>query len=178
MESGISTNQKNNRGRVALNEAVRYNNLDVVDFLVSNGADVQNLDSKERSIAYDLIGSYNQNRTELFEEKYTALTKAGFDFDKPTSDGDNLYHLAIEFDKYDLLSWIQGLDMDINQTNKAGETPLHLAVLKSTNTELLHLLIKMGADTSVKTEFGESVYELAMENEQLTNDDLNFLKTK
>jgi hypothetical protein len=36
----------------------------------------------------------------------------------------------------------------------------------------------MGADTSVKTEFGESVYELAMENEQLTNDDLNFLKTK
>jgi ankyrin repeat protein len=178
MESGVSANQKNTRGRVALNEAVRYNNLDVVNFLISNGSDVQNLDSKERSIAYDLIGSYNSSREKLFEEKYTVLKKAGFDFDKPTSDGDNLYHLAIEFDKYDLLSWIQGLNIDINHTNMAGETPLHLAVLKSTNTELLHQLIQMGADTSIKTEFGESVYELAMENEQLTKDDLNFLKTK
>ncbi len=178
MESGVSANQKNKRGRVALNEAVRYNNIGVVNFLISNGGNVQNLDSKERSIAYDLIESYNSNRVALFEEKYKALKKAGFDFNKPTSDGDNLYHLAIEFDKYDLLSWIQGLNIDINHCNNAGETPLHLAVLKSTNTELLHLLIKMGADTSIKTEFGESVYDLALENEQLTNDDLNFLKTK
>ncbi len=178
MKAGVSVNQKNNRGRVALNDAVRYNNLVVVNFLISNGADVQNLDSKERSIVYDLIGSYNSSRAKLFEEKYTTLKKAGFDFDIPTKDGDNLYHLAIEYDKYDLLSWIQSLNMDINLPNKAGETPLHLAVLKSTNTELLHRLIQMGADTSIKTEFGESVYELAMENEQLTNDDLNFLKTK
>ena len=46
------------------------------------------------------------------------------------------------------------------------------------NDELIKLLIRFGADKTIKTDFDESSYELALENELLKKNatDINFLK--
>ena len=67
---------------------------------------------------------------------------------------------------------------DINAKNSEGMTVLHLIANKARNNKKLKQLIALGADKTVTTEFGESAYELASENEilQKKNIDINFLK--
>lgn len=48
-------------------------------------------------------------------------------------------------------------DIDINNQNKNGETPLHLAA-KSGDVELLkYLILKCNADVNIKNNLGDSV---------------------
>ena len=82
-------------------------------------------------------------------------------------------------DKNDLglLKKVQAFGADINAKDKQGNTVLHYAAMKSTDTDILKYLIANGADTNATTEFGETAYELAQENELLgkTNVNLDFL---
>ena len=66
----------------------------------------------------------------------------------------------------------------VNQKNDEGLTPLHIAAMKAKDTDILKFLIAQGADKALKTEFDESVYDLAKENEllQKQNVELNFLQ--
>jgi ankyrin repeat protein len=67
------------------------------------------------------------------------------------------------------------LGAEINHLDKKGLSPLMLSAMTSENTILIERLIELGADISVLTEFGESAYDLAQENEFLSNEDLLFL---
>ena len=69
-------------------------------------------------------------------------------------------------------------DQEINLKNDNGLTPLHLAAMKSKDNKVLKTLIESGADTALLTDFDESVYDLAKENEFLIANKVNieFLK--
>jgi ankyrin repeat protein len=73
---------------------------------------------------------------------------------------------------------VESLGVDVNQQNKEGISPLHIAAMKAKNTKILKYLLSIGADKSQKTAFEESVYDLASENEVLQQEkiDLTFLK--
>ena len=79
-----------------------------------------------------------------------------------------------------LLKRLEGLDIDINKKNDEGNTPLHLAAMSTGNADILTYLISRGGDVTVKTDFEETVYDLAKENELLQQQkiDLDFLKAK
>lgn len=66
----------------------------------------------------------------------------------------------------------------MNSKNKEGITPLHLAVMKAKDTSIINYLLSIGADKTAKTDFDESVYDLASENELLKKQkvNINFLK--
>ena len=93
-------------------------------------------------------------------------------------DGSNAYHIAIAKNDTALLEKVSTFGADINQKNKEGYTPLHRAAMLSADDTLMKSLLTMGADKSVQTEFGETAYELAAENESFkkNNVNLNFLK--
>ena len=87
--------------------------------------------------------------------------------------GETVLHLAIEKNNIMLLEKLLNLGLDINSKDNNGITPLHLAVMKAENMSVIEFLIKNGADKNLKTLFGETAFDLALENEILNNLNIN-----
>ena len=70
------------------------------------------------------------------------------------------------------------MGLDINAKNNEQLSSLHLAAMKAKDSEMLKYLLKMGAEKTQKSEFGETAYDLALENEFLQKNKINldFLK--
>ncbi|UWX55848.1 ankyrin repeat domain-containing protein [Maribacter litopenaei] len=167
-----------NKGRNALMMAVERNSTEVVDFLLESGADVNALDTDGNSVAYYVIQNYNPQNTAQFEEKWNVLQEAGLKMTGKQGNGNTLFHLAAKANNLALLKRLEDLEIDVNQKNEDGITALHFAAMSSDNEDMLKYLISMGADVSAKTEFEETPYDLASENELLQkhNVTLDFLK--
>lgn len=172
----INTTDKNGRSALAL--AVNGNTPEVVDFLIQKGADINTLDTKGNSLAYYLLNNFNEKSPEKFESKLKLLQAKGLDLGTSQHNGNSLLHLAAKEGNMALLQRLEEFHLDINQKNKEGNTALHLAAMTTHNDAMLKYLIAKGADRTVKTDFDETVYDLASENELLKQQKiaLEFLK--
>jgi len=97
------------------------------------------------------------------------------------SKGNNLFHLAAEAQNIKSVSLLIKYKLEkINILNNDGLSPLHIACMKGKDDQLIKYLISIGADKEIKTEFGETAFDLAKENELLINSniDIKFLKTQ
>lgn len=92
--------------------------------------------------------------------------------------GNTDFHLAALRNDYEVLKYLTHNSSNIDAKNKEGYTPLHLVAMKAEKLELLQLMVDAGANKGVETEFGETAYDLAKENEKINGDlnNLNFLK--
>lgn len=171
-------NALNKKRQSPLMTAVQRNTPEVVDFLISKGADINLSDKEGHTLSYYLVQSYNPKKMESFINKATLLSKKGFDFTKPQKDGSSLYHLALDNGDTSLLKWIHSKGVEVNTKDKNGLTPLQKAAMTAKDTKVLKYLLSIGADKSIKTDFDETVYALASENELLkkNNVDIQFLK--
>ncbi|NQX82109.1 MAG: ankyrin repeat domain-containing protein [Flavobacteriaceae bacterium] len=170
-------NHINNKGKSALTNSIS-NNSEIISFLLDNKADINIVDSKGNNLCYYLIKSFRaKNKTE-FDNKMKLLIDNGLDFIKPQKNGNTLYHLAIEKNNIDLLKMISSFKIDINTKNKDGITPLHKAIMTAKDDKIIKYLLSLNADISIKTDFDETVYDLAKENELLKQNkiDISFLK--
>ena len=68
------------------------------------------------------------------------------------------------------------MGIKINDKDENGYTALHKSAMTAKDVKTLKLLIQKGAKKKIKTELDETAYDLAMENEILKNQNLNFLK--
>lgn len=171
-------NAKNNKGETALSLAVANNTPEVVAFLIGKNADVKVLDNNGNHLGYYLLQSYNSKNIDVFENKLSLLQSKGLDITLAQKDGNTLYHLALNNNDLELLKRVQPFKIDVNAKNNEGLTPLHIAAMKASDTEVLKYLISMGADKKITTDFEETVYDLASENELLSqkNISIEFLK--
>lgn len=171
-------NQVNKDGQSALSMALSRNSAEVCQFLIDQGANVNVLDKEGNSLAYYLIDSYRFNKTMEFDSKLQLLQQNGFEFPPHEGKGHTLYHLAVEKNDLNLVKRLNSFNLDVNTKNDDGITALHLAAMKAHNDEIMSYLISKGADKTILTDFEESVYDLASENEllQQNNIDLSFLK--
>ncbi|MEX6690568.1 ankyrin repeat domain-containing protein [Danxiaibacter flavus] len=182
-------NQVNKKGVSALDMAVRGNSADVVALLIGKGAGMNAVDADGNNLAYYLIQSYNPQafergaanggtRADDFGLKLKLLQDKGFNFTAPQKDGNTLYHLAVTKNDLSLLKRIEKLNVDVNAKNKEGLTPLHKAAMVSRDNEILKYLLSIGAQKEATTEFKETAYELAKENESFSknNVSVDFLK--
>ena len=158
--------------------AVKKNHPEVVDYLLEQGADIMHADKDGNNIMVYLMESFNDKDVTGFTRKVDLLKEAGLAFHKAQANGNTLYHLAAGKDSIVLLEWVSATGADINLTNREGYSPLHLAAMTAANPEILKYMISQGADKSEKTPFEETVYDLAAENEKLTEAraSLEFLK--
>jgi ankyrin repeat protein len=173
-------NVQDEKGRSALAMAVSRSTPEVVGLLLENGADSATADKKGNTLAYYLMQSYDAKKPEDFEAKWKLLNKVGLSMSDTQHDGNSLLHLAAKDNDMPLLQRLEEFDIDINQKNDEGNTPLHLAAMSAENTEILKYLIAQGADVALKTDFEETVYDLAKENELLQKEmtALEFLQPK
>jgi ankyrin repeat protein len=75
-----------------------------------------------------------------------------------------------------LLKRLMKFKIPINSKNEEGYTALHIAAMKTDNALTLKYLLSQGANKTIKTEFEETVFDLASENELLQKQDLKFLQ--
>ncbi|WP_405415461.1 ankyrin repeat domain-containing protein [Maribacter sp. Asnod1-A12] len=171
-------NAANNSRETALMLATHSNKADVVEFLISKGADINAQDSAGNTAAYFLADSYNKRNAKAFDAKLALLKSKGLKFNTVQGEGNTLFHVAAKKNNLELLKKVSDFNIDVNAKNDEGLTALHVAAMKAENDKLLKFLLAKGADAKSTTEFEETVYDLASENEllQKENTSLNFLK--
>lgn len=174
-------NAVNNKGETALTAAVNSASPAMVAFLLSKGATVKVEDKAGYNLAFYLVQSYKPAagaKDDDFTQKMNLLSNKGLNIAAPQKDGSTLYHAAVAKGDLMLLKKLADLKIDVNAKNKEGLTALHRAALIAKNDEILKYLLTIGADKSIKTEFDETAYDLAVENEFLTKNNIavTFLK--
>ncbi len=168
-------NQINNNGQSALTKAIS-NTPEVISFLLKKGADVHVVDTKGNNLVYHLFKTFDVDNQEAFNQKLKTLSNQGLNIEAVQKNGNTLFHLAVNSNSLDLLKYVNALGINVNTKNKDGVTPLHIAAMKAKNIKILKYLVSINADKGIKTDFDESVYDLAVENELLNKKDINFLK--
>ncbi|APG64828.1 hypothetical protein LPB136_05390 [Tenacibaculum todarodis] len=168
-------NHVNKNGQSALTKALR-NNVNIVEFLLKKGADVSIIDSKGNNLGYYVFNTFNPKNEKEFQQKVNLLKAKGLQVDKPQKNGNTLFHLAVEKQSLAMLKYIEKYKININAKNSEGLTALQKAVMTAKNDVIIKYLITKGADKAVKTDFEETLFDLAKENEALKNKDINFLK--
>jgi ankyrin repeat protein len=150
----------------------------MVAFLIKNNADTSIIDKKGNNLAYYLVNSYSNKNVNNFKEKLKLLKSKGVFMKAKQAEGNTLYHIAVLKGNLNLIKQLDSFDININTKNDEGMTALHLAAMKAEDDLIIKHLISQGADPKIRTEFNESVFDLASENEILENKNipLNFLK--
>ena len=171
-------NTVNKKGVSALAMAVQNNTPEIVLALLNNGADTKLTNADGLNLAYYLIESFDKTNKEDFEAKYKVLKQSGFDITVPQKNGNTLYHLAVAKNDLNLIQMIKPYGIDVNAQNSEGMTALHKAAMVAKDTEILNYLLNIGADKTVRTNYKESAFDLASENEYLSKNKVNldFLK--
>lgn len=189
LSTSKNVNLQNLKGESALTNAVRYGSPEAVNLLLAKGADVNVKDKNGDNLGVYLVQSYRPQmmgrgqeganaKQDPFTAKVKLLQDKGLNLATPQKDGNTLYHVAIIKNDLNLLKKIADLNVDINAKNKDGLTVLHKAAMVAKDDTILKYLISSGAKKEVTTEFDESAYALAKENESLTknNVSVDFLK--
>jgi ankyrin repeat protein len=182
-------NAKNAKGESALTNAVLSGTPKAVETLLNNGADAKIINKEGNNLGVYLVQSYRQqmnrgpesgngSKEDPFATKIKLLQDKGLDLTAPQKDGSTLYHFALLKNDLSLLQKLADLKIDVNAKNKEGLTALHKAAMISKDDVILKYLISIGAKNDLKTEFDETAYALAKENETLTKNNVSveFLK--
>ncbi|MCZ8228200.1 ankyrin repeat domain-containing protein [Flavobacterium sp.] len=186
-----NTNAQNSKKETALTFAVKSGTPEAITQLLNHGADIAVTDKDGNNLGYYLIQSYrpqmgagrgpegtNTPKEDPFEAKIKILQDKGLRLSSPQKDGNTLYHLAVIKNDLNLLKKLAYLKIALNAKNNDGLTALHKAAMTTKDDTILKYLVSIGAQKESKTDFDETPYALAKENETLTKNktDLEFLK--
>lgn len=157
LAAGAQINQRNLEGKTALHIAV---DLDVVDFLVSHGAD---LEARDHSGATPLMLSCSK------PDRAALLLTLGARPDTRDFAGRTLLHQALHgYNGRDHLQavWGLGVELNPNQTDYAGNTVLHELVSRKASQDWdirksFEFLLGRGVDPDAVNHAGETVLHLA-----------------
>jgi ankyrin repeat protein len=143
-----------------------------LDFFTSNGDDLLNIKDSEGNSPCLIAVSNNEIAVINYLFKKSGIKQMVNEL------GENALHLAAKRNDLSVLKEVLELRLDLNSKRSDGLTALHIAAMKANDDLLLKLLIKAGADKHILTEFKESAFDLASENEvlQSKNIPLIFLK--
>lgn len=177
-------NAINNKGETALAMAVKSSTAEVVSLLLDQGANVHAVSDNGYNLAYYLVEGYRTPRPgagaqqDDFSDKLKVLQQKGLDLAAPQKDGNTLYHMAVVKNDLALLQKLSGLSIDVNAANAEGMTVLHKAAMIAQDDAILKYLLSIGAKKDSKTEFDETAFDLAQENELLEKNKIatDFLK--
>ncbi|KPK36438.1 MAG: hypothetical protein AMJ65_16175 [Phycisphaerae bacterium SG8_4] len=164
IQRGANVNAEDKWGRVSLHYAIRNEDLDIMNILIANGADVDikhtgrytplqyTHSGGETLLQYAAIGG----RTEAAK----LLLEAGANVDAKNDGGQTALHVILDLTKSkytyyrlskDTVELLLAKGADVNLKDKDGRTPLHLAA-ESADGDIIELLLDKGARIDARDE--------------------------
>ena len=166
-------NHKNKDGHSALSKSVIYAKKDVFKFLIKKGANLNIEDENKDDLISLAFKNYSERKEEDYKYIIDTLVNMGVIIKSNYSEGNTLLHYAVEKNNMFLVKKALELNADPNYKNQLGLTSLHLAAMKATNIDITEVLIEAGANKKILTDYGESSYDLASENEILISNNID-----
>jgi 7,8-dihydropterin-6-yl-methyl-4-(beta-D-ribofuranosyl)aminobenzene 5'-phosphate synthase len=178
-ENSALANAKNEEQETPLHSAVSGGHVDIVEFLIAAGADIDAQDSQKRTplhlacydghrdIAEKLISHganlearFANGTTPLFwtvpgghTEVFKLLVKKGADIDVQTENGANLLHSVAMYGQKDMAKILIEKGADVNRRSDDGTAPVNYAAARG-HKDVLELLIDKGADVNAGDDRG------------------------
>ena len=170
-------NSVNSIGESALTKAVASGTPEIVSLLIEKGAKANIVDKDGNNLATYWFNSFKP-KDEAFGKKQEILTQAKVDFKATQHKGATLLHLAVDKANVELVKKAIELGVNVNAQDEDGNTALHKAALIAKDDTILKALVAAGVKKDIKTEFEETAYDLADQNEFLKNNNvsIDFLK--
>ena len=149
-------NFKDGYGRTPVHSLLASNSdvtVDVLDKLLSaNNLSLK--DNQDATLLHAACRSGNLPAVEHFVGRGLSLTAL-------TYSNETLIHYAVSPGNAGLIQWlIDTKQIDINAKDKTGETALHRATWQN-NREVVELLIRNGADLTIKNDYDQRAYDIA-----------------
>ena len=152
IQDGVNINYKDQYDRTALAAVLEY----ISDEKSYN--EFKTEDSSENSLDYQ---SYVKKQFDIAD----LLLKNGADIHQKNKRGENLLFMAIKNDSPKVLEYLLKKGLDVNATDDMGNTPLMEAVSFTDNVEIIKMLLKYGADKTIRNNYGQTVAKRAQSNE-------------
>jgi len=145
----IDINEKYHSNFPLLPLAVHNNNIELVEFLINNGADVNICSIYNCSSLYLAI-----KREKIDLVKLLLLYEANPNIEN--IEGNVPLHRACELNNYELSQLLILYGANVNHANNFGETPL----FNTHDTKIKELLIKAGANKNHKNKVGKTIFDI------------------
>lgn len=170
LKYGEDVNGKDNGGDTPLQKAAgNNNNIELVQFLIDNGADVKTRNNDGETLLNTFALDRSAAAGDISMAK-TLVMNYGADVNTKDNGGDTPLHKAVRNDKTELAQFLIESGADVNAKTKSGDTPLHLAanpaiahpfIYDSGDPALARLLMDAGANVNAKDITGITPLHLA-----------------
>jgi len=162
IDKGANINARDVNGMAPLHYAVKKGSIDIVGLLLDKGADIEIVNRNRET---PLIFSVAIEKPEV--AKY--LINRGANLLAKDRNGNSVLHLCAENGFLELIEYIfekGGGSIDINDTNKKKETPLHMAV-RNNRADVVKFLVEKGADIEARDVLGATPLFASLEVDNL-----------
>lgn len=158
ISSDFDLNIKDNTNTYLLEYAIIFNQLDLINLLLSKNIRIDIVDDYSRSVLYNVIKfSYTDILVVLLEKDKTSIGKSILEI--KDTDGNIPLFYAIKFFNTKCIEIILSYTSNFYIKNFEGDNGLHIAI-KSQNLELFKLLSKYFDDLKSRNNQGESYLHL------------------
>ena len=151
LDTRAHVDARNREGDTALHIAVRMNQKESSEFLISRGASIFSVNSSGQSPLY-IAFTVNGIR-EWIINPTTIISKDGL--------GNNMLHYAAEWKLNNVIPIILRNGLSVEEANATGETPLFMAV-KTNSASTIRVLVDNKANINARDSQGNSVLHTAV----------------
>ena len=160
LERGADANVHDRSGATPLFNAAEHTS-ELVLVLLNAGADINNQDDTGRTSLHQIAQDDDQKQAKFF-------IKYGANLDVQDCHGQTPLHVAATYGSCNVAKVLISSGAVVNARDKTGRTPLHCAVYGNImphqvkyHLETGKLLLRAGADVTIKTNAGQTALELA-----------------
>ena len=174
----LNINARDESGNTPLHLAVQDNRLEVVSFLIANGAKL-NVENKNGYTPLQLAFEYNRlhpNFTRNRLEILYLLINNGAKLNVKNIEGNTPLHLAIQYgnlhtepdfirNRQEVVSFLIAKGAKVNVKNNKGQTPLHSSLGSLNNMQNINqLLLEHGAEVDVQDNYRKTPLDIAVDS--------------
>ncbi|CAH0555981.1 unnamed protein product [Brassicogethes aeneus] len=125
--------------------SVKYKNLNIIEYLISKGADAKIKTDNGDNILMIALENKNWEEDDFIKLNNIIKTSTNVDVNYTSKNGHNLLHIAVRRDWEDYIKLLIKENVNVNIANSNGVTPLMLACYKN-NIKVVTILLNSGAE--------------------------------
>lgn len=153
-------NEKSEQGYTAIHYASYRGNIDIINKLIENGAEVEVTNKRGLNVLHMAAQGNQPNALVYFKDKYFLNIQSVDEL------GSTPLHWACYTGSENSVVFLLSWSLDVNSKDREGLTPLHLAVM-SERTRIIKKLLQRGADKKITDNKNRTAFNLAESKNKL-----------